>query len=231
MSNEDLDQLIPVAIRESKPANVQQLVEILTERSGLDAKAITDRLLELTSRDRIKVKAWRPESRVRRLIGFIPPRFRSIGDVLAEPVVKAIGFVAIVNVLAWIILLVFPASVALQPFRIVIVGIDLLFSPGFLLVSAWHPPRLHRTNQARSGDVDDQENKQARGHQGGFIAVLGFSICYSIALVVILGFILGLAGVGFNILLLKGIFTLIEAGASWSMINKLRHDLDPYGRL
>ncbi len=170
------------------------------------------------------------------LVGFV----RRVVNVLVqllpyrnENVLKALSSVLVFNTISWIIILFFQTNVMLGPFRIIFHGINLLFLPGFTMTILWYPfpsalldfTKLDRKIRVRDGRVLED---QSRVRVLDPFARVTYSICYSIGLVILLGFLIGLLGNGFDIKLMQSLLSAIEIVIIFVVLFRLQKILDPY---
>ncbi|MEX2754160.1 MAG: hypothetical protein Q6365_002120, partial [Candidatus Sigynarchaeota archaeon] len=150
-----------------------------------------------------------------------------------EPLFKAIFTIIVFNAISWLIIIAFQTSMMLAPFRIVFHGIDLLFLPGFALTLSWYPfpsKRFDFTKLIKKSFVHNGRAARDQGHARtlDILTRIGYSICYSIGLIILAGFLIGLLGFGFNIIIMHGLFTIIEGLVIIDMIVKIYKIKDPF---
>ncbi|MBN2152148.1 MAG: DUF1616 domain-containing protein [Candidatus Lokiarchaeota archaeon] len=223
-------------LRAERPHDVQELVNVVSKRLDAPASDVVSFLRGMVRSGELKVKQPARSSVPGRLGAFLE-RHPLLAVLLrryrTEPVIKAIAAIIVFNEISWLIIAAFQTSSALAPFRIVFHGVSLLFLPGFALTILWYPfpseyldfTKLDRRLKARDGRAAAGDTR-ARGLDP--LARVAYSICYSVGLVILCGFLIGILGFGFNITMLHGLLTIIEFAVICVTVYKIQRIRDPY---
>ncbi len=232
-----------------KPGTIQQLVKRIGKRINATQNEIVSLLRVMAKSGELKLKqdvcaskassyqdnidsGSRPALRhtrglIFRFFNYMIIPFRN------ETITKALSLILIFNVISWVIIFFFQTSLILAPFRIIFNGVNLFFLPGFAMTIAWYPfssaqldfTRLEHKAKARDGRIVEDRR---RDRELDLLTRVAYSICYSIGLVILVGFLIGLLGLGFNIMVMHGIFTIIELLVISVVIVKVQKIRDPY---
>ncbi|HME52198.1 MAG TPA: hypothetical protein VKM55_08265 [Candidatus Lokiarchaeia archaeon] len=234
MSSEDASTVAKVLdlVQEKRPERIDGLVQELSEKLGSPKSEIISLLREMVKSGSLPIHQAGSSSWLDHFLAehaFLKKLFMVYAS---ETLIKALAFVIVMNLLSWVMVEYFQNSVILAWPRIVILGTAFLFLPGFSLTIEWYPfpstmldfARLKNSDDSlssKSGDVEDKKGLD-------FLARVGYSICYSLALVVLLGFLIGLMNYGFNTVILHGCFTAIEALVIIDVLFKIKKIHDPF---
>jgi hypothetical protein len=219
-----------------KPGTVQQLANGIRGRTNATLSEIVALLRVMTRSGELKVKQElrAPSPSLYRAFVHMPRPFKVLLLLYKnETVIKALFFVLVFNAISWIIIIAFQTSVMLAPFRIIFHGVNLLFLPGFAMTILWYPfpsarldfTRLDRRSNVRDGRIVKDKN---RAKVLDPLTRVAYSICYSIGLVILAGFFIGLLGYGFDINIMLSLLTAIEMDVVVAVIIKIQKLRDPY---
>nr|MDO8084283.1 hypothetical protein [Candidatus Sigynarchaeum springense] len=234
---ERLEQgIVHEILRAEKPSTVQQLVIGINKRTNASTKDVVALLRDMERSGALKTKrviqpAW--PRWFQDLLGRFPFLKSFLFQYMAEPLIKAMSIIIVFNAISWLTIIAFQTNVALAPFRIIFHGIDLFFLPGFALTILWYPfpsTQLDFTKLIRKSTFNKDHAARDRGHERrlDIPTRVAYSMCYSIGLVIIAGFLIGILGFGFNIIIMHGLFTVIELLVMVVMIVKIYKIKDPY---
>jgi hypothetical protein len=220
-----------------QPVTVQQLADDVIRETGASKHAVVVMLKSMVCSGELRVKShskcdWIPPL-LRRFLEAHPFLKSLLQQYKTEALFKALSLLLVLNAISWIIILAFQSNAPLAAFRIIFHGINLLFLPGFAFTISWYPfpsknwdfNTLVRTTKESDGRKGEDQNHQRVLDP---ITRVAYSICYSIGLVVLVGFLIGLLGLGFNITIMLGLFTTIEWLVIVDVIIKIHKLLDPY---
>jgi hypothetical protein len=221
-------------MRQHHPTTVATLVEAVQDKIGSGVKETLSLVRGMVQDGQLKIRF--PITPLNWLDNFLAKhRFmrNALHVIRQEQLVKSMGVVVFINVLSWFIITMFMTSSVLLPVRFVILGLDFLFLPGFSLTIAWYPftspvldfRKLDREKKRSGGKVslDEKPLKQL-----DLVTRIGYATCYSICLLVLIGFLLGVGGLGFSIIIMHACFTIIEILVLLSLIVNIKRILDPY---
>nr|MDO8118588.1 hypothetical protein [Candidatus Sigynarchaeota archaeon] len=161
---------------------------------------------------------------------------RFVANHVDDPLVKAIAIVIFWNIVS-LAALVFVSSYGMfASAKACLIVVDFLFMPGFTLTLGWYPlktskfkPRPKKSPPLYTGGSGTTTRGVLDGNSIDWITRIAYSICFSIALVVLFGFlIVVLLGFGFNVILMHGMLSLIEILVIIGLFKNIMHSLDPY---
>ncbi len=222
-----------------KPCNVQQLVNGISKRIDASTNDVVAMLRGMVRSGELRVKQEVHASCSRRFSAFLAkyPLLRSLLiQYKAEALLKAMSFIIVFNLISWIIIIAFQNVMMFAPFRIFFHGINLLFLPGFALTVLWYPfpsLQLDFTKLNRKTSVPDGRavKDEGRARALDLPTRIAYSTCYSIGLVILIGFLIGLLGLGFSIVIMHGLFTIIEFLVIVVLIINIYKIRDPYSHI
>nr|MDO8112192.1 hypothetical protein [Candidatus Sigynarchaeota archaeon] len=233
-NNEVLEHEVLELLKVERPRGIKELVKLIRDKTAKDDRDIVAFLLEMTLSNRLYIKRkdtgneW--FARFFRRHQFLQ---KIICDYVNEPVIKAMAAIIVINLLSWVIIVAFQASVALLAFKIVILGLDYLFMPGFAITIAWYPFPSRRIDFNRLKKEESFRGVPGTGSAPknesiDFLTRTGYAICYSIAMIVLIGFLLGVLNLGFNIMAMHLVFSVIEVAVIINILVKIKRIKDPY---
>lgn len=219
-------------IQEKRPEKIDGLVQELSEKMGSNKSEIVNFLREMVKTGSLSIRQNASASWLSNFLAkniFLKKLFLVY---TRETIIKALVFIVVICILSWIVIVYFQKSVILTWPRIAILGTTFLFLPGFSLTIEWYPfpsrlldfSRLTKPDASRLGNDDDVKDKKSLD----FLTRLGYSICYSVALIVLFGFLIGIMNYGFNIVILNACFTMIESLVILDVLFKIKKINDPF---
>lgn len=227
-------------LQAERPGTIEALVNSIRGKYDVPTREIVALLRDMARAGELKVKQAvqaRPRGWIEPVLATHPFLRTLLRYLRTEPVLKALAFVIACNLLSWAILLGFQTVTVLAPFRVAFHGINLLFLPGFAMTISWYPfasSRLDFSKLEPGSRAWAMEREGRRSTGGttrepiGMLARVAYSICFSLCLVVLAGFLIGLLGFGFDIIIMHGLFTCLELVVVMETIIKIQKLRDPY---
>ena len=224
---ESTEKLIFDYLEKERPKKISDAIQgLASNKISLDKKILFRDIMKLVKAGKIKVENMnkKPEKSLFSLLLKFPLINNFMQKYLKEPIIKSIFFIIIINMLSWLLLLFFRTSAYLILPRIIFVGTSFLFLPGFSLTLLWYPFKSELLNII---SLSRRNNSKTPTYLD-LISRIGYSIAYSIALIILIGFLIGVTDLGFDQVLLHLIFTILEIYAIVKIVLKIKRIKDPY---
>ncbi|MFX0103501.1 MAG: hypothetical protein ACFFCS_28325 [Candidatus Hodarchaeota archaeon] len=219
-------------LQQSRPENIADLVKLIDPRSSKDMKRTRALVLDMVSDGTIPVKKVPNPSKIQRFLSKNRILDIIINKYARESIILSIAFLFFIIGISWFILLFLSenTSVFVTTTRVIFLGLDLLWAPGFSLTLMWYPykskeldfSKLEKKGSLNSHDANDKSNPI------DFLTRIGYSVSYSIGLVILVGFLIGIMGRGFDVLIMKAIFSFIECYSVFIVFRDIIKLYDPY---
>jgi len=216
-------------MQKSRPEKVGDLINLVGTRSPGDLKHARSLILEMVGGGEIPVKKEMEPSRFQRFLSRHGLLDALINKYTREPIIISFAVLLFVEGISWFILLFMVGSQNefIATARLVVLGLDLLWAPGFSMTLMWYSFKSAVLDFSKLGGL----NGEKRGDQSnniGMVTRIGYSVTYSIGLVILVGFLLGVIGLGFDVRIMKLIFSLIECYSIITVSRQIIKLHDPY---
>lgn len=212
------------------PATISDLLDLLARDIARDGAADLQAVRKLVAEGAIPLLPVVRDSWVDKILPRSSRPFALVRALASEAPVRALAFIVVMNLLCWVLVVLTSMHPVIVATRVAVLAPGFLFVPGFALVAAWYPYPA-RGPRGVAGNVPARANGQVAPGSPWILARIAYATCYSVALVVLFGFLLAMVGARLDPRVLLACLTLVEAVASLSILRRVARAFDPYNAL
>ncbi|MHA1793202.1 MAG: hypothetical protein ACTSVI_11195 [Promethearchaeota archaeon] len=238
MTTPDNEKSILDFMLEARPTTIEDLISGFEKQHGNNGPRMIKLVKELVKKGMIPVVDQEMSGKNKR------PVFTIINDVISklantcfkDAVFRSIIVIILVDVFSWVLLVSFLGNANAKILNTLILGLNFLFIPGFSFCVAWYPLRNSFTEKYNDMMFmrNDQEGENQKGKKSepiNALSLIALSIVYSLAMIIIIAYLLGLLSLGINLFLINAFFNFLEALSILNLALKYKKFKDPYGGL